>query len=94
MEEERQRECVGRYERYLQRLGVLDDGQAEEIKAWAGQLMRDGIRGAEAERPADPALLFEHTYVDPPASFASDLAELRRILGGFEQDQRGEDMSF
>ena len=28
--------------------------------------MRDGIAAAEAEPPADPALLFEHAYVDPP----------------------------
>ena len=44
--------------------------------------MRAGIGAAEAEPPADPGLLFEHAYVDPPASFGSDLDELRRILGG------------
>ncbi len=44
--------------------------------------MRAGIAAAEAEPPPDPALLFEHAYVDPPASFGDDLAELRRILGG------------
>jgi pyruvate dehydrogenase E1 component alpha subunit len=81
VEEEKQRECVGRFEGYLRRLGVLDDATAEEIKAWAAQLMREGIAAAEAEPPADPALLFEHAFVDPPASFASDLEELRRILG-------------
>jgi hypothetical protein len=27
------------------------------------------------------ALLFEHTYAAPPASFASDLEELREVLG-------------
>jgi hypothetical protein len=25
--------------------------------------------------------VFEHAYVDPPASFGSDLEELRRTLG-------------
>ena len=30
---------------------------------------------------ADPALVFEHAYADPPPSQAHDLAELRRILG-------------
>ena len=44
--------------------------------------MRAGIAAAEAEPPADPALLFDNTFVDPPASFRSDLEELRRILGG------------
>jgi pyruvate dehydrogenase E1 component subunit alpha len=82
VEEEKKRECVGRYEGYLRRLGVLDDGQAAEIRAWAAELMREGIAAAEAEPPADVSLLFENTFVDPPVSFASDLEELRRVLGG------------
>jgi pyruvate dehydrogenase E1 component alpha subunit len=81
VEEEKQHECVGRYEAYLQRLGLLDDATAGEIKAWAAELMREGIAAAEAEPPADPSLLFEHAFVDPPASFRSDLDELRRLLG-------------
>jgi pyruvate dehydrogenase E1 component alpha subunit len=81
VEEARRDECVGRYEGYLRRLGVLSEEHAEQVRAEAAQLMRAGIAHAEAEPPADPALLFEHAYVDPPASFAHDLAELRRILG-------------
>jgi len=81
VDEARKNECVGRYEGYLRRAGLLDDPSAEEIKAWATELMRDGIAAAEAEPPADPALLFEHAFVDPPASFQSDLEELKRILG-------------
>ena len=42
--------------------------------------MRAGIAQAEAEPPADPTLVFEHAYADPPPSQANDLAELRRIL--------------
>src|SRR6266511_3772636 len=48
VEEEKQRECVGRFDAYLRRLGVLDDATAEEIKAWAAELMREGIAAAEA----------------------------------------------
>ena len=81
VEEERKRECVGRYEAYLERLGVLDPVRAEEVRAEAQELMRRGIAQAEAEPPPDPALLFAHAYVDPPASFGSDLEQLRRILG-------------
>src|ERR671922_216291 len=33
VEEEKQRECVARYDAYLRRLGVLDDATAEEIRA-------------------------------------------------------------
>src|SRR5919206_1449267 len=81
VEEERKRECVGRYEAYLERLDVLEPGHAEEVRAEAQELMRRGIAQAEAEPPPDPELLFAHAYVDPPASFGSDLEELRRILG-------------
>jgi pyruvate dehydrogenase E1 component alpha subunit len=79
--EEKENECVGRYEGYLMRLGVLDDTRAEEIKQVALEAMRAGIAEAEAEPPADPGLVFEHAFAEPPTSFASDLAELRRVLG-------------
>jgi pyruvate dehydrogenase E1 component alpha subunit len=82
VEEERKRECVGRYETYLRRLGVLDDATAEAIRAEAADVMRQGIGAAEAEPPADVALVFEHAYVEPPAGLERDLAELRAILGG------------
>jgi pyruvate dehydrogenase E1 component alpha subunit len=81
VEEERSRECVGRFEGYLRRAGILTDEMAESIRGEAAETMREGIAAAEAEPPADPRLLFEHTFVDPPASFERDLAELRRILG-------------
>jgi pyruvate dehydrogenase E1 component alpha subunit len=81
VEEERKRECVGRFERYLQRLGVLTESQPAEMRAEAEDVMRRAIAEAEAEPPADVSLLFEHAYAEPPGSFAADLAELRRILG-------------
>jgi pyruvate dehydrogenase E1 component alpha subunit len=82
VEEEKKRECVGRYGRYLERLGVLTTEVAEQIRAEAADVMRAGITAAEAEPPADLSLVFEHAYVEPPPSHARDLAELRRILGG------------
>jgi pyruvate dehydrogenase E1 component subunit alpha len=82
VEEEKESECVGRYERYLRRAGLLTDEQADEIRQEALEVMRAGIAEAEAEPPADVGLIFEHAYADPPPSFADDLAELRRILGG------------
>src|SRR6478736_6318377 len=81
VEEEKHRECLGRYEAYLRRLGLLSDEAAETVRAEAAQVLRDGITAAEAEPPADPALVFTHAYVDPPPSLQADLAELRRILG-------------
>ena len=81
VEEERARECVGRYDAYLRRLGVLDDTTAEQVKAEALDLMRQGIAAAEAEPEPDVGLVFEHAFVAPPPSFDADLRELRRILG-------------
>lgn len=66
VEEEKKNECLGRYERYLRKLGVLADDLETEIKAEAAEAMRKGITEAEAEPDADVSLLFEHAYVDPP----------------------------
>src|ERR671924_1500593 len=54
VEEEKRNECVGRYDAYLRRLGVLDDETAEEIKNEALETMRQGIAAAEAEPEPDP----------------------------------------
>jgi pyruvate dehydrogenase E1 component alpha subunit len=66
VEEEKRNECVGRYEAYLRRLGVLDDATAEEIKNEALETMRQGIAAAEAEPEPDPELVFDNAYVLPP----------------------------
>jgi pyruvate dehydrogenase E1 component subunit alpha len=81
VEEEKRNECVGRFEGYLRRLGLLDDAAAEQVRTEAAEAMRAGIAAAEAEPPADPGLVFEHAYADPPPGLAGELAELRRILG-------------
>src|SRR3954454_16141856 len=66
VEEERRNECVGRYDAYLRRLGVLDDATAEEIKNEALEAMRAGIAETEAEPDPDPELVFDNAYVLPP----------------------------
>ncbi len=67
--EERAHECVGRYDAYLRRLGVLTDELAASVKAEAEAALRAGITAAEAEAPPDPELLFSNAYVDPPPGF-------------------------
>jgi pyruvate dehydrogenase E1 component alpha subunit len=69
VEEERRNECVGRYERYLRRLGVLTDAVVEEARADALDRMKKGIAAAEAFPPPDPEVVFSHAYVDPPPGF-------------------------
>src|ERR671937_1405673 len=80
VEEEKERECLGRYEAYLRRLGLLSDEAAAAVRAEALDRMREGIAEAEAGPPPDPSLLFSRALADPPASYVSDLAELRRVL--------------
>jgi pyruvate dehydrogenase E1 component alpha subunit len=63
---ERENECVGRYERYLRRLGVLDDTLVEEIRAEAREALRRGIAAAEALPEPDPEVVFTHAYAEPP----------------------------
>ena len=82
VEEARRSECLGRFQAYLRRRGLLTDELAREVREEALELMRAGIAAAESEPPSDPGLLFEHAFVDPPGSFAHDLAELRRIGRG------------
>jgi pyruvate dehydrogenase E1 component alpha subunit len=66
VEEEKRNECVGRYERYLRRQGLLNDDLAEQAREEALTVMREGIAAAEAEEPADQSEVFDHAYVDPP----------------------------
>ena len=66
VEREKQNECLGRYERYLRRLGALTDELEAEIKADAAEAMRRGIADAEAEPEPDPELLFDTAFADPP----------------------------
>src|SRR5881397_3765320 len=47
VEEERRRECVGRFDGYLRRLGVLSDELAEQARADALAAVRRGISEAE-----------------------------------------------
>jgi len=82
VEQEKRNECLGRYERYLHRHGVLHEDLEAAIKAESLEAIREGMTEAEAEPDPDVGLVFEHAYANPPASLAKDLAELRRILGG------------
>jgi pyruvate dehydrogenase E1 component alpha subunit len=66
VEQEKENECLGRYERYLRRLGVLGEELEAEIKSEAAELMRAGIAAAEAEPEPDRELVFDNAYVLPP----------------------------
>jgi pyruvate dehydrogenase E1 component alpha subunit len=64
VERERENECFGRYERYLRRIGVLNDELAEAARAKALEAMRAGIAAAEALPDPDPDLVTKHAYAE------------------------------
>jgi pyruvate dehydrogenase E1 component alpha subunit len=64
VERERENECFGRYERYLRRIGVLNDELAEAARAEALEAMRAGITAAEALPDPDPDLVTKHVYAE------------------------------
>src|SRR5215208_4324430 len=64
VEAERANECVGRYERYLRRLGLLDDEFVESITSEAKEVMRAGIAAAEALPEPDPDLVTRNAYAE------------------------------
>ena len=68
VEAERAHECVGQYEAFLRRLGLLSDELVVSTRSDAEALVRAGIAAAEAEAAPDPELLFSHAYVDPPGN--------------------------
>ena len=64
VEAERRNECVGRYERYLRRLGLLGDDLVATIENEATEAMRAGIAAAEALSEPDPDLVTRNAYAD------------------------------
>jgi pyruvate dehydrogenase E1 component alpha subunit len=64
VEAERGNECFARYERYLQRLGLLGDGAIEAARAEAMELMRAGIAAAESMPDPDPDLVTRNAYAE------------------------------
>ena len=81
VEEARRVECLGRFEGYLRRAGLVTDELAESVRAECLALMRAGIAEAEAEEAPDVSLVFDHAYAEPLPGLARDLAELRRVRG-------------
>jgi pyruvate dehydrogenase E1 component alpha subunit len=64
VEAERANECVGRYERYLRRLGLIGDDLVESTAAGAKEALRAGIAAAEALPEPDPDLVTRNAYAE------------------------------
>jgi pyruvate dehydrogenase E1 component alpha subunit len=63
---ERENECHARFDRYLRRIGLLDDRVAHELREEALAAMKAGIAAAEELPAPDPELVFTHAYAEPP----------------------------
>ncbi len=81
VEAAREGECVGLFEGYLRRRGLLDEELAQQVRQEALELLREGIAAAEAEPAGDVSLVFQHAYAKPPPQVARDLDGLRAVLG-------------
>jgi pyruvate dehydrogenase E1 component alpha subunit len=64
VELERQNECLGRYERYLRRTGLLGDDLAQSIADEAKEALRRGIAAAEALADPNPELVTKNAYAE------------------------------
>ncbi len=78
--EARKNECLGRYERYLKRHGLITDEQIAPMKAAALDIMARAIAEAESAPDPDPSILFDHVYEEPLPEYAADLSALRATL--------------
>ncbi|MPZ72313.1 MAG: pyruvate dehydrogenase (acetyl-transferring) E1 component subunit alpha [Nitriliruptorales bacterium] len=85
LEEWKRRDPIARFETFLEAEGLLDDDFRaqidEEARGYAAR-MREEIYDAPH---GDPMELFEHVYVDPPASYEEQKAMLRREIASNQE---------
>lgn len=78
----REKECVGRYERYLIRHGLIADGQGDIFREEALTRMAEGIAKAEALEPGTVDSMFGNVFANEPASYARDRREIAALRDG------------
>ena len=74
------RDPIARFETFLEGRGLLDDGSRATLDAEA-EALATRLREAVYDAPhGDPTELFDHVYVEPPASYAEQRAQLQAEL--------------
>jgi pyruvate dehydrogenase E1 component alpha subunit len=74
------RDPVARFESFLEKEGLLDQAFREEVDEEA-RTRASTLREAIYDAPhGDPQEVFEHVYVEPPASYAEQREQLRAEL--------------
>jgi pyruvate dehydrogenase E1 component alpha subunit len=76
--EERQHECLARYERQLQDLGLLTEGEAERVRRRCTDDVRAAMAVVEQRAPAPASVMFDVAFADPPAGVLRDRAAVER----------------
>lgn len=83
----RERDPIARFEVFLEREGLMDDGLRERIDDEA-EAYAKRIRAEVYDAPhGDPLELFEHVYVDPPARYAEQRAALAAELAARQEGE-------
>jgi pyruvate dehydrogenase E1 component alpha subunit len=85
LEEWKRRDPIARFETFLEKEGLLTEDLRAEIDEEAGALakrMREEIYDAPH---GDPLELFDHVYVDPPATYEEQRARLAAELESAEE---------
>ena len=81
VQQERQRECLTRYEKQLTSLGVLTEDEAAKGREAARARIRTAMAAVEQAAPASPAVMFDHVYAEPPLKLLRDKATIEQQRG-------------
>jgi pyruvate dehydrogenase E1 component alpha subunit len=76
VQQERQRECLTRYEKLLASFGVLTEDEAAKCREVARAQIRTAMAAVERVAPASPAVMFDHVYAEPPLKLLRDKAAI------------------
>ena len=68
VEQWRRRDPIGRFERYLRSVGIVDDAHIEELRAVAREAVVQGAKEAQAAEFPDPASALDNVYADTELS--------------------------
>lgn len=68
VEQWRRKDPIGRFERYLRSVGIVDDAHIEELRAVAREAVIQGAKEAQAAEFPDPASALDNVYADTELS--------------------------
>ncbi len=68
VEQWRRKDPIGRFERYLRSVGIVDDAHIEELRAVAREAVVQGAKEAQAAEFPDPASALDNVYADTELS--------------------------